>query len=64
VLEILLEEGKDLLETPNSYGQTPLRVAADFGQLEAAYLLLAYDAQVNARAENKMSALVSAPLQE
>lgn len=62
VLEILLEEGRDLLETPNSHNQTALRVAADFGQLEAASMLLSCHAQVNARAENQMTALVSEPL--
>lgn len=59
VLEILLEESRDLIEVPNSDGQTALRVAADFGQLETVYMLLAYHAQVNARAENQMTALVS-----
>lgn len=59
VLEVLLEEGRDLLETPNFHGQTALRVAADCGQLEAASILIAYHAQVNARAENQMTALVS-----
>ncbi|KAJ5966080.1 hypothetical protein N7481_012794 [Penicillium waksmanii] len=60
VLEVLLEEGRDLLETPSFHGQTALRVAADFGQLEAAYTLLAHHAQVNSRAENQMTALHAA----
>ena len=57
---VLLTDHPELLENKNNLGQTPLHVAVIHNQLEIAALLLANDADVNARDPDKKTPLILA----
>ena len=56
-LRARLERNVELVEWPNGSGQSPLHVAARFGQVECARLLLEYDAVIDARDANEQTPL-------
>ncbi|XP_061367656.1 uncharacterized protein LOC133310702 [Gastrolobium bilobum] len=58
IVKFLLEwQGPDTVGAKNMYGETPLHMAAKNGCREAAWLLLAHGAFVEARANNGMTPL-------
>ena len=59
-VQTLLKDNSDLVFSKDSYGQTPLQMAASEGHKDVAELLLANKAEVNAKANNGATPLHAA----